>query len=657
MSISKLIKPALISGLLFLLTLTVTAQSKIYDWDADRKFTQGIANDDESLILIKNHTQYDYGYDEGGDLIIYQTYHKIYRVNNDEAVQRTNRIYIPLNSTLDIIAVKARTISQDGKVVVLDENNIKEVKDDEAGPGYRIFAIEGAEVGGEIEYFYTKKVSGSIFGREYFQYGYPVLENTFRFTSPSNLKFDFKSYNGFPEVKQDESDMVKNVHEVTASDTPPLRQEDFGSYNANRQRVEFKLSYNEAAGEQRLFTWADAAKRISELIYPFSSTEKTAINDLIKELKLKKLKDPLELFAALEHHIKNNFYIDDQAGEGSDRIDFILKNKYSTERGFTRLFTAIAEELKIPHEIVLTADRSEIRFDGQFESWNYLSEYLIHFPLSDRYMAPYSFEYRLGLWPPELSATEGLFIKNQVFEGSSIPTGSIKKIPEMPYTVNYNRLIVKASFSEDLSQNIIEVDRSSNGYEGSIYKAMLGRANTEQREELLKNLLGFIGPENEEFYDMSFENDELGYKDWADYLTYKGTFKSENFIEQAGDIVLFSVGNLIGAQSELYQEKKRTNLIENSYNRGYLRTIEVEIPEGYSIQNPDDIDMKVDASDNGQMVYLFESSHKIEGQKLTIEINEYYDQIYFPVEKFEEFREVINAAADWNKIVLVLQPN
>ena len=48
-----------------------------------------------------------------------QTYHKIYRVNNDEAVQRVNRIYIPLNSALDIPAVKARTISKEGKITEL----------------------------------------------------------------------------------------------------------------------------------------------------------------------------------------------------------------------------------------------------------------------------------------------------------------------------------------------------------------------------------------------------------------------------------------------------------------------------------------------------------------------------------------------------------
>lgn len=655
---SKLYKlKALVLTALLITTGSLFGQNNnLYDWQADRTWTEGIATEGESLILVKNHVQYDYDYDESGGLIVYLTYHKIYRVNNDEAVQRVNRIYIPLNDAIDIVNVKARTISQEGKVVELDKSNIKEVKDDEAGPGYRIFAIEGAEVGGEIEYFYTKKAQASVFGREYFQYGYPVLSSSFRLTSPGNLLFEFKGYNGMPEVKQDEGELIKNAHEVTVENIDPLREEQFGSYNANRQRIEFKLSYNKAAGDQRLFTWNDAAKRISSLIYPFASTEKTAIEDLIKELKLKRYKSPMEQFAAFEHHVKSNFYIDDQAQGGADRIDFILANKYSTERGFTRLFAALAEVLEIPHEVVLTSDRTNTRFDGEFESWNYLSDYLIYFPVTDQYMAPYRFENRLGLWPAEFSATAGLFIKSEVFEGTAVAKGEVKEIPELPYENNLHRLRVNVAFNEDLSSNKVIFSRSSNGYEGSFIKFAYSRANEQQREEFLEDLLGFIGP-NEEFYDKSFTGDIDDFQNWADYLTYKGSFDSENFIEQAGDIILFKAGELIGGQSELYQENERQNIIENDYNRGYDREIEVTIPEGYTIQNPQDIDLDVEAEDNDRVVYLFKSTHEIKGNKLLIKIIEYYDQVYFPKERFEEYRKVINAAADWNKVVLVMQPN
>lgn len=650
------IKAVLLSSLL-ILSVNLLAQSPpSYDWEANREWTTGIEEDDESLIMIKNHVQYDYAY-EGNNLVVYQTYHKIYRVNNDEAVQRVNRIYIPLNSALDIPAVKARTISKEGKITELDKDNIKEVKDEDAGAGYKIFAIEGAEVGGDIEYFYTKKASANIFGREFFQFGHPVLSSSFKFSSPANLRFEFKSYNGFAEVKQDESVLVKNEHTAEMGKIVPRRQEDFGSYNANRQRVEFKLSYNKSAGEKRLFTWSDAGARITSTIYPFSSTESQAIKDLFKELKIKKIKSPIEQFAFVEHHIKSTFYIDDNAGESATQIDNILKNKYATERGFTRLFVAILNELELDNEIVLTSNRKEgVRFDGNFESWNYLTDYFIYLPEADKFMAPYHFEFRLGLWPAEFSAVDGLFIKNTTFEGTSVPVARVKKLPELPYQANYDQMVVKVNFSEDRSENTIQVERAYNGYQGQFIKSLAQRANAEQKTELLKNLLAFVGPDDE-FDTKEYVEENLEYDTWEDYIRIKGSFTSKNFMEQAGDIILFKLGDLIGSQSELYQEDERQNLIENDYNRGYLRTLEVDIPEGYTIQNPQDIDMDVEAEDDGRVVYLFKSSHEIKGNKLLISIDEYYDQVFFPVERFEEFRKVINAAADWNKIVLVMQPN
>lgn len=656
MSIYKTTRGVLAPFFLLLIFIgQLSAQNSRYDWDSNRKWTTDVADQEESLIMLKHHVQYDYEYEEN-NLIIYKTHHRIYRVNNDEAVQRVNRIYIPLNDAINIETVKARTLTKDGRVIELDQNNIKEVKDDEAGPGFKIFAIEGAEVGADIEYFYTKKANANVFGREYFQYGFPVKESSFRFTSPANLRFEFKSYNGYPTVVQDEGELIKNVHIATAKDIVPSRAEEFGSEQANRQRVDFKLSYNAAAGDRKLFTWDEAGQRIAGNIYPFSSTEKEALTELIKELKLKKIKDPAEQLAALEHHVKTNFYIDDQATQGADQVDFMIKNKYGTERGYVRFFAAAAETLGLKYQLVMTSDRTKVRFDGSFESWNYLSDYLLYFSETDQYMSPYYFQFRLGLWPPQFSATEGLFIANAGFEGVNNISTEIRKIPEMPYQTNYNQLTVKVGFNEDNSENEISVVRSSEGYEGSFIKSTVGRATAEQKEEMLDQLLEFIGP-TEEFTEQSFEGDDLDYKTWADYITYKGKFKSQNFIEQAGDIILFSAGNLIGKQSELYQEKKRFNLVENDFNRGYLRNIEVEIPEGYTIQNPQDIDMDFSVDNEGKTVFYFKSSHNIQGNKLTITINEYYDQIYFPLERFEEFREVINAAADWNKVVLVMQPN
>ena len=651
----KLIKYSLLT-LLSVLALNLAAQERtIYEWESNRSYTEGIKNDDASLIMIKNHVQYDFAYEQN-NLVLYTTFHKIYRANNDEAVQRVNRIYIPLYNAIDIVAVRARTITKSGKVIELDQSNIKEVKDDEDGAGFKIFAIEGAEVESEIEYFYTKKAQASVFGREYFQYEYPVLNSSFKLTSPANLQWEFKSYNGLPQVAQDENDLVKNRYRMESEEISPIRREEFGSYNANRQRIEFKLAYNAAAGDKKLFTWQEAGQRFHAVLYPIAAEEKEAMAALLKEQNVKKLKSPMDKFAKVEHYVKGNFYIDDQAGQSQELVHNIITNQYGTEKGYVRFFIALLEALEIRHEIVVTVSRKDIRFDGDFESWNYLDDYLIYLPDSDKYMAPYDFATRVGLWPAELSATNGLFIRNIQFEGTSQPASEIRPIPEMPYTNNYDNLDIKVSFSEDFSENNMEVARSFKGYDGSTIKAVFSKANSEQRDEVLKNILTYLGPDAD-IQEMGVKDEDLSYQNWSEPITIEGKFTAKGFIEQAGDIILFNAGQLIGTQSELYQEAERTTMVENDYNRGYIRKIEIDIPDGYTIQNPDDIDMDVEASDKGRVVYMFKSTHEIKKNKLLITIDEYYDQIYFPLERFEEFRKVINAAADWNKVTLVLEPN
>jgi hypothetical protein len=53
--------------------------------------------------------------------------------------------------------------------------------------------------------------------------------------------------------------------------------------------------------------------------------------------------------------------------------------------------------------------------------------------------------------------------------------------------------------------------------------------------------------------------------------------------------------------------------------------------------------------------FSFVSNYTLEGQTLTVTINEYYKQLYAPLERYEDYRKVVNAAADFNKVTLVLE--
>ncbi len=51
----------------------------------------------------------------------------------------------------------------------------------------------------------------------------------------------------------------------------------------------------------------------------------------------------------------------------------------------------------------------------------------------------------------------------------------------------------------------------------------------------------------------------------------------------------------------------------------------------------------------------FVATYTIEGNKLIVKSDEYYKQIQFSLAEYENFRSVINAAANFNKIILVLE--
>jgi hypothetical protein len=145
--------------------------------------------------------------------------------------------------------------------------------------------------------------------------------------------------------------------------------------------------------------------------------------------------------------------------------------------------------------------------------------------------------------------------------------------------------------------------------------------------------------------------DNLGVKP----LIVNSKLSSHHFIEKAGDKILVKFGDLIGPQSEMYQEKKRVLPIENDYNREYHRVITFIIPDGYQIKNLDQLNFSVQPFKDKKDAASFVSSYTLVGNKLTVTCDEFYRQIHFSLAEAENYRSVVNAAANFNKIVLVLE--
>ena len=102
----------------------------------------------------------------------------------------------------------------------------------------------------------------------------------------------------------------------------------------------------------------------------------------------------------------------------------------------TSLFMAVFERLKINCQPVVTCSRESIKFDGSFDSWAFLDDYILYFPDTKQFLEPYIFELRYPLIQPDFTAQQGLFIEPIAVGEVKSALSSINVIPPTEYSVN-----------------------------------------------------------------------------------------------------------------------------------------------------------------------------------------------------------------------------
>ena len=624
---------------------------KPYEWEKDRvRYSLSAVEQALSELVLKQHNQYEYAL-ENSQFIMYSTIHRIVFVNNNEAVQKHNRIIISMNKTLELMELKARVINKDGRVIYFDKSNLKEQKDEESGNAVRIFAMEGVELGSENEYYFTRKMQGSIFDRTFMQSDVPIKSSSFLLSCPDHLKFDFKSYEGFPAVKQEGSKEI-NVYSATMTDVPALKKEPFSFFDPNRKRIEFKLAYNTGRSQARLYTWEDAAKTFYGILVSLSKDDDKALDRFLKTLNDDPSKKVEERIKNVEDRIKTAVQVNTKSSEESlSHLESVLKLKLASREGITKLFLAVYTRVKINCYPVITCNREDIKFDGAFDSWSFLDDYVIYFPETKGFLAPYSFESRYPLIPSEFTAQQGLFMEPFSVGEVKSALASIQEIPAADYTLSVDNLGIDVTFNEDLTSNQIRQKRDFGGYNAAFFTPYYDLMTQEQKQNMVEEITKQTAP-------------DASIKTWtakpipgglAGNFLVDVDFQSTHFLEKAGPRILFKVGELIGPQTEMYRDDERTTPVENNFNRGYDRTIKIHLPAGYQVKNLQDLRIDVAYRDQDKTPYLFHSEYTQKNDVLEISIHEYYKEIYAPVAHYEDFRKVVNAAADFNKITLVLE--
>lgn len=607
----------------------------------------------ENAVGIFYNEKTEYLYNPEGQLEMIHTLHRRIRLNTDDAINGFNKLSVSMADVIEMEETKARVIKPDGRIVEFNSQNIREIVDAESGDNYRIFAIDGIEKEDDLEYLIIRRMNGANFGRAYYQFEFPVMEASFELISPRNLKYAAKGYNGFPQPVADTTADGRNRLSCTARSISGLRSERYFYYNPGRARVEYKLEYNLARGKGSLLRWSDAAQRMYEMIY--SDADPKIVKKWIRTI------DPgngtgLEKASAVEDYIKRNIHIDDGDNPEYHDLEYVRARKVTNEMGVVRLYANILRALNIRHELVLTSERDNIRFDPDFHSWNYLRKYLIYLSDEKIYIDPANDLYRVGCIPGELTATYGLFISVVKVGDFESALGKTRFIEPAQYTENYDNMYIEISADPITNVSTISATRGLKGLSGGYIYQIYKSIDEEKKQELLRSVMESKATNPDYKTLTTLERSDIEFMRDAEFIIFSD-FTTSSLLETAGDRLLLNFGEIIGPQVELYDQENKERTAESPFNRWYLRRIVFKVPDGYRIVNPEAAEMNITGTAGGETAFGFVSGWSYTGNIYTVDIDEYYKKIFVEPSEFSGFRNVINAAANFNKVVLLLEKN
>jgi hypothetical protein len=497
---------------------------------------------------------------------------------------------------------------------------------------------------------FLRERAPKFFGRDYLQSDLPARDVTFELISPEALTFDARVYHG-PATSRDTVLAGKRYIRMKLAQVPAAREEAFAETAAERMRVEYKLAYTAQRGRTRLFTWADASQYLHESIYSLNKDEAKAADKVLKAAKIP-TGDVATRVQALEQYLKTNFNVQ----EGGDfNLARVVATHNASDVGMTRLFGALLKRLNIEHELVVTTDRSDVAFDESFDSWNYLDNYALYFPETKQLLAPARPDFRYGMVPPGWTANKGLFVRTVKLGSTESAVGTVRDIPTLSAEQSPSDLDIKVKFAPELDKAFVDVHHVLGGYHAQAIQPFYSLIPEEKRTEIMQSLVKSSVPDAT-FQSVKVTNGEAGLSPLSKPFLVDANVESAALLNKAGQRYLFKIGDLLGPQSELYQVEARQYDVENDFNRRYNRVITLELPTGYQVRNLQDLNADVKAGpDAKDPLYYFNSKYDVQGQTVKVTITEAYRQIRWPKKDFEAFREVVNAAANFNKVVLVLE--
>lgn len=635
-------KKALIALLSLIAFQTFSQEIKDYKWQENPKFDAIPENfkDAPAVVLLDSrwiHIRVGaYAYAS------FIMRHEAIKIIKASAINDYNKVRAVNGLTRDVRDFHARIIKPNGKIEELPENKITETEVDKI----KSIAFEGVEEGDIVEYYYILKEVPQSYDTEIFQKEIPILNASMKFTC-SGINYDVLPSPSFTNTES------KGVRTLTAKNIPGFKSESESRNYAHLNKIIYQ-AYVPMADSN---TWCSFFKN---KIGKFKGTQvsKGKSKNFIKDLNLNDTSKSVdERLISLDNYIKTNFEFK-QEGEHASINKLSEGKQRVTSSEMLSLYGLSLIEMKIPFYLIASTNR----FYGDINTEKVLFAlpftFIFYVPETKKYITPFDNAVAYGYPDAELQTTKGPAYD---FSDVSHPEcySDPKYIPLTPIDfttiTTESHVVLKA----DKSNVLIEKTTASTGYHGQSSRGIVKEYKEESDKTNLEKFVNFIvlnGIESK-LNDYTFENEE--FKDNYSNKPFKINVKAEtksDFVETAGNLLLVNLGKTIGKQNNLYQETERQTTIDLQYTKQYHHKIVFDIPAGYKVENYNDFIYSKKLTRLDSEVCSFVSTAKIENQKLIIEVTEKYNDITYAKEYYSQYRDVINASADFNKASVVLKP-
>ena len=580
------------------------------------------------------------------DVFIYDTHHLKTIINKINSLEQNDIIISKINIT-EIVDVRAKIISQDSIINYGFDEIKKMINNSESDENYNYYKIPNIKEGDIVEVMYTVKKDFNFNGNKIIEQSYPILLSKFILIE-NDFNSNIKIYNSNNSFVSDITYDGKKSKQIVFNNLEATANEQYSTPIANKVKISYQCYENRDDISQTEY-WKNLVQNVSQLFFPEFTSKKT--KDILNKIKNNNIQIPwneIKVATAIDEYVKSNFIITDDDNSKFNDIEYILENKISNDFSIIQVYSSLFKEANIEYEVAITCNRYFLKFDPRLFDPNQLREFLIFLPNQGKYISPNRFEYRISEAPEDLLGNYGIFIdKNLDYYFS--------EITQFEEDFTQIRKNIEIDIPKNLNKIKIYETRSYSGYWAIVNRNYVYLSENEKTDFLI-DFFTINGLDNKKVNKYEIRNFDISNNAYNNPLLINSTITTSDLIEKKNGFAIFKIGKIIGLQSNLFEENKRINPIEISFPNSYNYSIEVNIPKGYRISGLSELNKSEEyISVDGNSSAKFISDAQIEGNKLTISIEEYYKELKYNKKRYQEFRNVINAAAKFYESSLILE--